>query len=162
MGNVFLCLVAAVAFLFISNEKFIAILLHGGELVFQPINDSIGLFKFLGHIRQDASNGPWPGFLERVLEAFGLGTQFPCVFPLSKVQHICSTWGAALVMTESGKVVAHKQLPRGSHFVGMDDVRHTGDSAMDDPTGSYWSMGVAMLVRFSVEQWFELHSNSSQ
>ena len=33
------------------------------------------------------------------------------------------------------------------------------DGARDDPTGSSWSMGVAMLVLFSVEQQFELHSN---
>ena len=105
-------------------EKVIAILLHGGKLVLQPIDGSIGFFKFLGCICQDVSNGPWPGFLERMFEAFGLGTQFPCIYPPSKVQHICSTWGAALVMTEGGEVVARKQLPGGSHLVGSEDVRH--------------------------------------
>ena len=33
------------------------------------------------------------------------------------------------------------------------------DGVTDDPTGSSWSMGVAMLVLFLVEQQFELHSN---
>ena len=33
------------------------------------------------------------------------------------------------------------------------------DGAMDDPMGSSWSMGVAMLVLFLVEWRFELHSN---
>ena len=33
------------------------------------------------------------------------------------------------------------------------------DGAMDNPTGSSWSMGVAMLVLFLVEQRFELCSN---
>ena len=36
------------------------------------------------------------------------------------------------------------------------------DGAMDDPMGSSWSMGVAILVRFSVEWWFELCSNFSR
>ena len=82
----------------------------------------IGFFKFLACILVDASNGPWPSFLERVLEAFGLGTQFPCVRPPQEVQHICSVWGAALVMTEGGEMVARKQLPGGSCLVGMEDV----------------------------------------
>ena len=111
-----------ITLLFISNEKVIAIPPHGGELILQPIDGSIGFFKFLGHILADASNGPWPGFLKHVLEAFGLGTQFPCICPPSKVQHICSTQGAALVMTEGGEVVAREQLPRGSCLVGVSDV----------------------------------------
>ena len=113
-----------VTLLFISNEKVIAILLHGGELILQPIDGLIGFFKLLGHILADASNCPWPGFLKRVLEAFRLGTQFPCVCPPSKVQHICSTWGAALVMTEGGEMVAHEQLPGESRLVGVENVQH--------------------------------------
>ena len=59
-------------------------------------------------------------------------------------------------MTEGGKVVAREQLPGGSRLVGM------SDGVTDDPTGSSWSMGVALLVQFSVEWQFELSSNSSQ
>ena len=43
----------------------------------------------------------------------------------------------------------------------MSDTLGVLDGATDDPTGSSWSMGVAMLVWFSVEQRFELCSNFS-
>ena len=41
----------------------------------------------------------------------------------------------------------------------MSDMLGAEDGVTDDPMGSSWSMGVAMLVLFSVEQRFELHSN---
>ena len=41
----------------------------------------------------------------------------------------------------------------------MSDMLGVSDGATDDPMGSSWSMGVAMLVLFSVEQRFELRSN---
>ena len=41
----------------------------------------------------------------------------------------------------------------------ISDMLGVSDGAMDNPTGSSWSMGVAMLVLFSVEQQFELRSN---
>ena len=41
----------------------------------------------------------------------------------------------------------------------MSDMLGVLDSGTDDPTGSSWSMGVAMLVLFLVDQRFELCSN---
>ena len=41
----------------------------------------------------------------------------------------------------------------------MTDTLGVSDGVTDDPTGLSWSMGVAMLVLFLVEQWFELRSN---
>ena len=41
----------------------------------------------------------------------------------------------------------------------MSDTLGVSDGATDDPTGSSWSMGVAMSVLFLVDQWFELCSN---
>ena len=73
MGEVVLCLAVAVTFLFVLNEKVVAISFHGGKFIFQPIDGSIGLHKFLGHILADASNGLWPGLLKHVLKAFRLG-----------------------------------------------------------------------------------------
>ena len=58
------------------------------------------------------------------------GLQVGDLIPLRKVQHICSTLVAALVMTEGGEIAACKQLPRGRHLVGMED------GVTDDPMGS--------------------------
>ena len=41
----------------------------------------------------------------------------------------------------------------------MSDMLGVSDGATDDPTGSSWSMGVAMSVLFLVDQRFELCSN---
>ena len=73
MGEIVLHLVAAVTLLFVLSEKVVAILLHGGEVILQSINNSIGFHEFLRYILMDASNGLWPGLLKHVLEAFRLG-----------------------------------------------------------------------------------------
>ena len=44
----------------------------------------------------------------------------------------------------------------------MSDMLGVSDGTMDDPVGLSWSMGVAILVQFSVEWWFELCSTFSQ
>ena len=43
----------------------------------------------------------------------------------------------------------------------MSDTLGVSDGVMDDPTGSPWSMGVAILVQFLIERRFELRSNFS-
>ena len=41
----------------------------------------------------------------------------------------------------------------------MSDTLGVSDGATDDPTGSSWSMGVAMSMLFLADQRFELRSN---
>ena len=44
----------------------------------------------------------------------------------------------------------------------ISDMLGMSDGVTDDPMGSSWSMGLAMLVLFLVEQRFELCSNFPQ
>ena len=70
-------------------------------------------------------------------------------------------------MTEGGEVAACEQLPGGSEedvlwAWRMSDMLGMSDGATDNPTGSSWSMGIAMSVWFCVEWQVELCSNFSQ